>query len=177
LVVSIDASVEFDADERDLADWLGTQGWQVDFVLAKDLERGRVRLDRSAVVVGSIPSVRAALRILGADLPDADDYPNELGPHFHRRIWSSTVGKLRAQLEAGTGDPVFAKPKKLKRFPGRVFDGIDDVRFIAGVSARQEIWCSEVVDWAVNGECSSPTTNHSDNATTTVTRAHLPTPA
>lgn len=136
-----------DRDEHDLAEYLEGRGWQVERVWAKDLERGRVALDRSTLVVGSIQSVRAALRILGTDLPLPDDYPDVLQPYLHRRIWSSTVGSLRGQLADGDGLPVFAKSKDLKRFTGRVFESTDDLRFLAGISKHAEIWCSEVVVW------------------------------
>ena len=42
---------------------------------------------------------------------------------------------------------MFAKPKQLKRFTGRVFEHPDDIRFLSGVSRHLEIWCSEVVTW------------------------------
>lgn len=96
LVVAESGSAGVDRDDDDLATWAGEQGWRVERVRAKHLERGHVIVDRETLVVGGIPSVRAALRALGAALPDPDDYPDILGPHFHRRIWSSTVGTLRA---------------------------------------------------------------------------------
>src|SRR5688572_8334743 len=121
LVVAESGSAAVDRDDDDLARWLGEQGWRIERVRAKDLERDRVALDAETLVVGSIQSVRAALRLLGSSLPDPDDYPALLQPHFRRQIWSSTVGSLRTRLDDG-GSPVFAKPKELKRFTGRVFE-------------------------------------------------------
>jgi hypothetical protein len=42
---------------------------------------------------------------------------------------------------------VFAKPQQLKRFTGRVFESIDDIGFVSGLSGSAPIWCSEVVVW------------------------------
>lgn len=146
LVVAESGSAGVDRDDDDLATWASEQGWQVERVRAKHLERNQVVLDRETLVVGSIQSVRAALRVLGSSLPDPDDYPDVLRPHFHRRTWSSTVGALRTRIDDGAG-PVFAKSKQLKRFTGRVFEHPDDLRFISGLSTRTPIWCSEVVAW------------------------------
>jgi hypothetical protein len=145
-VVADSGSAWVDRDDADLAEWVGNRGWQVERVKAKDLERGRVPVDEHTLVVGSIQTVRAALRMLDISLPDPDDYPAVLEPHFHRRIWPSTVGNLQRQLDDGL-NPVFAKPKQLKRFTGRVFEHPDDRRFLNGLSATAELWCSEVVNW------------------------------
>jgi len=67
---------------------------------------------------------------------------------MHRRVWTSTLGDVERRVIEGNGEAIFAKPAdRRKSFTGRAFGSMDDFREIGSVSRRQEVWCSEVVEW------------------------------
>jgi hypothetical protein len=81
--------------------------------------------------------------------PRPNDYPVCLRHVLHRRIWPSTVRRLREGLFEGAGPPVFAKPSaRQKRFTGRVFASSDDLVHLEGASGSTAIHCAEPVRWA-----------------------------
>lgn len=134
-------------EEAMLAQYLKNLG--VDFKIAalSNLERGRVEgVGTAELVVGSIPFVKAALRHRGVKPPKEQSYPPELRYLLHRRIWPSTVRKVRESLELYPKS-FFVKPsERAKRFTGFViFDSMDPR--LGGVPQSEKVWCSEVVAW------------------------------
>jgi hypothetical protein len=114
---------------------------------AKRVLRRQLPLARDVFVAGYIPTLLQALRQLGIEPPEPNDYPLCLRPYLRRRVWESTVGAVQARLEEER-EPVFVKPKgRTKRFTGAVFDSYHDVWQFQGVSRRQPVYCSEVVTW------------------------------
>ena len=111
----------------------------------KTVRRGKVQVTPDTLVIGGIPIVHAALRVLGLDIPPPDDYPPELHGFLHRRIWSGRLGD-----EANRG--CFVKPKSLKKFTGRVMDWYDRTLF-NGASPRTEVWVSDAVEWQKEWRC------------------------
>jgi len=115
---------------------------------AKRIQRRQLPLGIDTFVAGDMDAMHGAMRQLGIEVPAPNDYPASLEPFLHRSVWRSTLGALEAQVLEGSGNPVFAKPAdRRKSFTGRVFASLDDFHEIGHVSRRQEVWCSEVVEW------------------------------
>jgi hypothetical protein len=135
-----------DRDSDDLHEFLAGLGYVVEGFREKAMVRGQFDMTALDLIVGGVPTVRAALRRLGRDMPEPNDYPAQLTPFLRRRIWGSTIAGALATLERGHG-PVFVKPRgRLKRFTGRVASDASGWPF-ASVSGHQAVWCSEVVEW------------------------------
>jgi hypothetical protein len=113
---------------------------------AKNIVRGRVPIDRDTFVAGQLPTIRAALRQLGVQPPEPEDYPPSSAPFLQRHVWPSTLGSVRRRLE-NDDDPVFVKPRgTAKRFTGRVVRHSEDFRVLPVSGDRVPVWCSEIVD-------------------------------
>ncbi|MCB9687405.1 MAG: ATP-grasp domain-containing protein [Alphaproteobacteria bacterium] len=133
-------SAEFESIERAAL----ARGLVCDRFTMKHLLRGRVPLDRDALVAGDIPTMHTAMRQLGVQAPAPDDYPEILRPWLHRRVWRSTLGE--AVGRAASGEALFVKPAgALKRFAGFVL--APGGGLMVGASRRTQVWCSEVVSW------------------------------
>lgn len=134
-----------DPEMRSAHDELVRRGIPVSLFLHKHLARGRVVLDRRALMVGEIPSVEMALRQLGIEPPGEPGYPAALQPFLLRRAWPSTLREVREALEDGRGAR-FVKPRdRLKRFTGIVVDTAADLARLHAVSASAPVWCADVV--------------------------------
>ena len=135
-------------EERDLIGALGRRNIPVELFTRKRLARRQLPIDRSTLVAGGVPVVLGALRQLGIEPAEDEDYPSCLGHILYRRIWTGTVGRLKESLFLDAGPPVFAKPRgRRKRFTGRVFGSPADLIHLEGASAATSIYLSEVVDW------------------------------
>jgi len=133
---------------RDLRDALVERGVPTELFTAKRMERRQLPLARNALVAGYVPTVLGALKQLGIEPPPTNDYPKCLTPFLHRRLWTSTVRQLTAQLYDLSAPPVFAKPGgRRKRFTGHVFRTSDDLMLLERASASTSLLCSEIVRW------------------------------
>lgn len=134
-------------EEALLAQHLTNLGSDFKIASLSNLERGRVEgIGAADLVVGSLPFVKAALRHRGVVLPKEQSYPLGLRHLLRRRIWPSTVRKVRESLELSPR-PFFLKPsERAKRFTGFVIFDSMDLR-LGGVSNSEKVWCSEVVSW------------------------------
>lgn len=134
------------AEESLLARHLDDLGSAYEIAPLSDVERGRVDCKQAVLVAGSIPFIKAALRQRGVSLPPEQSYPPVLRHLLKRRIWPSTVGRAREQLEISP-QPFFIKPSvRAKRFTGFVMFDCMDIR-LGGVPKSEKVWCSEVVSW------------------------------
>ncbi|WP_395753928.1 ATP-grasp domain-containing protein [Prosthecobacter sp.] len=114
--------------------------------LRKQIQRRQLPLTRECFICGSIDVMHGAMKQLGIEVPEPNDFPKSLEPFFHRKIWRSTVKGLMSLLEYGR--EVFAKPAgRQKYFNGRVFGSQGDTSFVYGVSRQEPVWCSEIVNW------------------------------
>ena len=135
-------------EERIVDEVLRRRGIPVTLYSQKQIDRRSLPLGDDTFVMGAMPAMHGAMKQLGIPIPPPDDYPDSLKEFLHRRIWRSTLRNLEDQIRAGPAQPVFAKPaERRKDFTGRVFDGGNDLYFLGGTSRRQEIWCSDVVEW------------------------------
>ncbi|MCY1036525.1 ATP-grasp domain-containing protein [Corallococcus sp. BB11-1] len=133
---------------QDLFDELRARGVPAEPFSAKRLARSQLPLARDVLVAGDVPTVLGALKQLGIEPPETRDHPPSLSGLLHRRVWSSTVRKLTADVLHGSGPAVFAKPYgRRKRFTGHVFSSAEDLLWLERASASTPILCSEVVQW------------------------------
>lgn len=133
-------------EEALIAQHLTNLGCGYDIAPLSDVERGRADCTKATLVVGSIPFIKASLRQRGVALPQEQSYPLPLRGMLKRRIWPSTVGKAKEQLEISP-KPFFIKPSvRAKRFTGFVMSDFMDYR-LGGVPKSEKVWCSEVVSW------------------------------
>jgi hypothetical protein len=131
--------------QRELEVELRRRGFTTRWASAKQLERRRVVLDRSSLAIGGLSFMRAALRQLSVEMPEADDYPSCLSDHLHRRVWASTVAQVRGAVDVGS--PVFVKPRlKRKRFAAQVVTAGADWPLVS-LPGGLAVWCSEPVVW------------------------------
>ena len=89
---------ELERGDRDLGDLeviLEALGIEVRWFAQKHMLRGSVQLSPETLVMGGLPSIRAALRTMDRSMPDPDDYPSSLFPFLRRRLWPSTLGRGR----------------------------------------------------------------------------------
>lgn len=133
-----------DPDAEPLVGVAQGAGLRVAWFTEKRMQRGQCPITTRSLVVGGLPSVKAALRFLGHELPPPTDYPDSLAPFLQRRVWRSTLAAAQAAVER-SGQPIFVKPIGThKRFTGVVIDPGGSWS-LASVSGRVPIWCSEVV--------------------------------
>ncbi|WNG47348.1 DUF4343 domain-containing protein [Archangium minus] len=141
-------SGRMEPEMRDLLGGLQERGLSTELFTAKRLERRQLPLDRETLVAGDVPTVLGALGQLGIEPPPTNDYPRSIEPFLHRRLWTSTLRKLTADIENGMSPPVFAKPQgRKKRFTGHVFRTQEDLIYLQRASLSTPILCSEVVRW------------------------------
>lgn len=114
--------------------------------LLKQIQRRQLPLERDCFISGSIDVMHGAMKQMGIEVPEPNDFPKSLERFFHRRIWRSTVKVLQSTVEIGR--EVFAKPAgRQKFFNGRVFSSHADMCFLSGVSRQEPVWCSDIVSW------------------------------
>lgn len=121
-------------------------GLPVEFASLKEMQRGKIPLDKNTLVAGSVGFVKAALRILGKDLPAHIPYPKAIEKFLGRKVWFEP--KLKNVLsEIENGRTLFVKPARgWKRFTGFVCDNPFDYRF-KGSSKNAPVWVSDPVSF------------------------------
>lgn len=133
-----------DADAERLLEAASLADMRIERFAEKQMLRSQCQIATGSLVVGGLPSVKAALRVLGLELPPSTDYPDALTPFLKRRIWRSTLSAAQATVEQ-TDRSIFVKPSSTyKRFTGVVIDG-EGSWPLTGVPGRTPVWCSEVV--------------------------------
>jgi hypothetical protein len=78
-------------------------------------------LTRRDLVVGNFDWTRLTLKQLGLPVPEPPDYPDCLRHLLRRRVWRSTLGEVKAQLDvqpAAGRAPVFIKPAASAKVSG-----------------------------------------------------------
>lgn len=114
----------------------------------KRIQRRQLPLTRSDFIVGDIDCMQGAMRQLGIELPELDDYPDALAPFLHRKTWPSTVQEVLARIGEDHCEPFFVKPaRRRKLFTGCVVSGPNDMHKLDRVSRIEPVICAEVVQW------------------------------
>lgn len=131
-------------DETAFAVWYGCRMLDIPTSLycwTRDIER---ELRKNTFVHAGVPYTRAALRLLGVEVPEVLDYPPSLAKIFGRKIITTTLGELRQRRSSS---PVFVKPKDgTKLFNGFLYTGsIENQLNLNTFEDDLVIWQSEVV--------------------------------
>ncbi len=100
-------------------------------------------LSKDTIVCGSINTVYKAFDIIGCKKPLQNSIPEELFKFTNRKIWKSTLGKVRED------DTIcFIKPlKDHKLFTGHVRGHMYYLMETSSLPNNTEILCSEIVDF------------------------------
>lgn len=135
-------------EESMLRSELERRGIAVTLYTTKKIQRRALPLTRDDFIAGDMDAMHGAMRQLGIDVPTPDDYAVSLQPFLRRRIWKATLADVWHRVASEGGPAVFAKPAaRRKNFTGRIFSSTSDFAFVGASSRRQEVWCSEVVEW------------------------------
>jgi hypothetical protein len=105
-------------------------------------------LDRDAIFVGGIGSIRKRLKKLGIPIPEEVEYPQELTSFQGRKVWKSTLDEIMKTDQL----PVFVKPMQTKLFTGKV---ISEFKDFIGLNYKETVpvWCSEVINFETEWRC------------------------
>jgi hypothetical protein len=133
-----------DSDAERLVEVASLADMRIERFAEKQMLRGHCQITPRSLVIGGLPSVKSALRVLGRELPPSTDYPDALTPFLRRQVWRSTLAAAQSAF-GRTGQPIFVKPVGIhKRFTGVVIDSGESWP-LASVPGRTPVWCSEVV--------------------------------
>jgi len=153
VIVSAKMPGKLDHEQKLVAEYAESLGVAVETASEKMMERGKVSLSPDILVMGTIPFVHHALRLLGSQLPPHIPYPEVLTPWLYRKVWQEkSLRRVLERMQDG-GSALFIKPVSgWKRFTGFVPEYADDYRF-NGVSRNIPVWVSEPVtfvsEWRV----------------------------
>lgn len=137
-----------DLEERVVGEVLAQRGVEVRRYTRKQIDRRVLPLDADSFIMGTTPCMHGAMRQLGIEIPSPNDYPLMLRDFLKRQVWTCRLDEVEARLFDDAQTPVFVKPAdRLKTFTGRVFDSRGDLYFLGSSSRRQQVWCSQVVQW------------------------------
>ncbi len=135
-------------EEQMLKSEFELRGVPVELYTIKNILRRNLPLSPDVFIAGDMDAMHGAMKQLQIDAPPPDDYPDSLAGFLHRRVWKTTLGEVQRDINADFGPPVFVKPSaRRKSFTGRVISSPSDFAQVGAASRRQEVWCSEVVDW------------------------------
>jgi hypothetical protein len=140
------ASGEFPSPNFYIA-WRGfdDRGFSIRFFTFAELKQGAVDVSASNMVVGGAGAMVMALAKLGVHLPVIDDLPEPLAFLRGRKLWTSTLGEVRA-LSEKIESPMFIKPlRDLKAFSGRLVGSFRDILSTAHLPDEMPVQVSEVV--------------------------------
>lgn len=133
-------------DFSNISFFTGVEGfYAMGFEIIEVEHLDNIFIEEDNVCFGSIGFVQAALKKLGHEIPEHNDYPDSLSKFYGRRITQSTI-------EAIANNPdfwnVFVKPKgHLKKFTGRHIKSTYDLIGCGERGADVPIWVSEPVDF------------------------------
>ncbi len=105
----------------------------------EDPELTDVSLARDDIVAAGISVIRRALARLGVPVPEPLDYPESLRALMLRRVWTTTLGRIRADEPY----PVFIKPREGKRFTGLAAHSRSELLRVAHIDDDVPVWASE----------------------------------
>ncbi len=118
------------ASEACFAAWKGfsAKGYPLDFFEWDELTGRHLPLARDTLLVGGTVAVHKALVQLKLPVPPPLNVPEPLVPFAGRKLWPTTLGKIRRQFEDGPTAPVFVKPlSSAKEFAGLVITTPSDL--------------------------------------------------
>ncbi len=123
-------------------------GYEIKTYTLKRIRRRQLPLNQYSFVFGDWFCMAGVLKQLKIPYQPFDNYPSSLAPYLHRRIWRSTLDKVRKRMAGGFCGSTFIKPaKRAKLFTGFVVDSESDFYNTFGASKREPVYCSEIVSW------------------------------
>ncbi len=134
-------------------------GWEIEYfkymddfsIPFRDLDEDTFdipALTKETVVVGGIPVINAAYRLLGVENPNLVSYPESLDKYMKRDLELMSMKQFRDWF--GTNSlPAFIKPVDTNRklFTGYVVKEYRDLIRTAGVSGETQLYKSEIVEF------------------------------
>ncbi len=102
------------------------------------------------MMVGTIPTIRDTLTLLGITPPNEMDYPQELNELYGRRIWEDNLDRYANDPQSWN---TFIKPKEGKKFDGRVVTSFKDLIACGSQLETVPIWCSNTVTIVAEWRC------------------------
>ncbi len=162
----------FSENCQDVAYGLEELGYTVKGFVKEDLPK--LPITKDTIVRGSIRTTRTALHLLGVPQPEVVNIPKCLEKFAKRKIWTSTLGKVRKAKK-----DVFIKPLKFqKTFSGQIveysrcqrgisYKGVEGYCKLYELPNSFEILASEVVEFldenrtfVLNGKIVGTTASH-----------------
>lgn len=105
-------------------------------------------IERDAIFVGGIGSVRKRLKNLGIDVKYEIEYPQEIKEFLSRKVWNSTLKEIIAKEQTN----IFIKPVQTKLFQGKVINSFKDLISL-NYQEEVDVWCSEVIHVVTEWRC------------------------
>lgn len=75
--------------------------------------------------------------------PELEDYPEVLKQFLGRTIWTDTINRVNSNPDLWG---IFVKPKKEKKFTGKVITSTKDLIGCGSCYENYEVYCSEILD-------------------------------
>ncbi|AWH83704.1 DUF4343 domain-containing protein [Flavobacterium album] len=99
----------------------------------------------SNVFLGSIEFIQSAIKKMGFEVPEHNDYPKSLSKYYGRKISESTINTIANDPQLWN---VFVKPKgRLKKFTGRYVKNTYDLIGCGEQGTDINVWVSEPVEF------------------------------
>ena len=115
------------------AHWFERRGYEIVRFEFRDIAQGRldddlIKTPHEMVLRGGVETVREALTRANRPLPPNLDLPDSLQPWFGRKVWHTTLGEIRANVERPDFLPCHVKPlNHHKLFTGTVIRAFRDL--------------------------------------------------
>ena len=132
------------------------RGYKTALFEPAELHEGRLPIAPDTLLVSGIRCWTAAFRQLGLPRPVADDLPECLASYRGRRVWPSSLGRLRATYgRDGPGPPPqFVKPRRAsKLFPGFILAEAEGLRSVEHLPDDTDVLVSECVAFTSEWRC------------------------
>jgi hypothetical protein len=136
------------ASEQCFAAWKGfdAKGYPLDFFEWDELTGRHLPLARDTLLVGGTVAVHKALAQIGVPIPAPLNIPEPLAAFAGRKLWTTTLGDIQRQFEAGPAAPVFVKPlMAAKEFAGTVIAAAVDLARLRHLEDGLTVQASEPV--------------------------------
>jgi ATP-grasp domain, R2K clade family 2 len=127
--------------------FLGFQEKGYEIITFEYPERETLPLDDRTIVCGGIPVVLAALQRLGVTPPELPSIPPQIAAFAERAVGTSTLGAVRAQVNAGQSIFIKPLPQDRKLFPGKVLREFRDLISTTHLPDAQIVVASAVVEF------------------------------
>jgi ATP-grasp domain, R2K clade family 2 len=138
---------KLEPEHRDVMDVLATREIEFELFTNKKLSRNQLKLAQNIFVVGDNPTISTVLKKIGYNFIN-DSYPKSLEKYLGRKIWTTTIRKLKTSAGLYEVSSIFIKPKsKAKLFTGFIIESDLDLFKLESFSGDTDLYCSTLVKW------------------------------